>query len=76
MRLLGHRVSLRLHRIAFTFRAVQSHLAIPERAEPDTALNRTKSVAAPDYHTIHPAEPETGKFRIRMISGSIPPWSS
>ena len=28
--------------------SIQSQLAIPERAEPDTVLNRTKSVAAPD----------------------------
>ena len=55
---------------------IQSHLAIPERAEPDTALNRTKSMAALDSHTIHPVEPEKGKFRIRMISGGIPPWIS
>ena len=55
---------------------VQSHLAIPERAEPDTALNRTKFAAALDIRTIHPVEPEKGKFRIRMISRGIPPWSS
>ena len=52
---------------------VQSHHAIPERAEPDTALNQTKSMAALDGHTIHPIEPEKGKFRIRMISRGIPP---
>jgi len=46
---------------------------IPERAEPDTALNRTNSVADLDCHTIHPVEPEAGKFRIRIISRSIPP---
>ena len=28
--------------------SIQSQLAISERAEPDTVLNRTKSVAAPD----------------------------
>jgi len=52
---------------------IQSHLAIPERAELDTALSRTKSVAALDCHTIHPVEPEEGKFRICMISRGIPP---
>jgi len=37
------------------------------------ALNRTNSVAALECHTIHPAEPETGKFRIGMTSWIIPP---
>jgi len=48
-------------------------LAIPERAEQDTALNLTKSAVALDFHIIHPAEPERGRFWIRMISRGIPP---
>jgi len=35
------------------------------------ALNRTNSVAALEGNTIHPGEPEAGKFRIRMKSRSI-----
>jgi len=55
---------------------IRLNLALPERAEPDTALNRTNSVVATDCQIIHPVEPEASKFRIRMISWCIPPWSS
>jgi len=47
------------------------NLAIPECAEPDTALNQTKSVAALNCHTTHPVEPDEGKFQIRLISWGI-----
>jgi len=70
-----HNIKLgnKYNRTLFNKCEVQSHLAIPERAEPDTALNRTKFVAPPDCHAIHPVKPETGKSRIRMVSWSTPP---
>ncbi|RPA88714.1 hypothetical protein L873DRAFT_1824141, partial [Choiromyces venosus 120613-1] len=52
---------------------IQSHLTIPDRAEPDTSLNRKESLAPLNRHRISLVEPEKGRFRIRMIFLKNPP---
>ncbi|RPB02276.1 hypothetical protein L873DRAFT_1802220 [Choiromyces venosus 120613-1] len=55
--------------------SIQSHLTIPDRAEPDTSLNRKESLAPLNRHRISLVEPEKGRFRIRMIFLKTLPWS-
>ncbi|RPB05750.1 hypothetical protein L873DRAFT_536263 [Choiromyces venosus 120613-1] len=45
---------------------VQSHPAIPDRAEPDISLNRKNSTAAPSSHIKALVDPENRGIRIRI----------
>ncbi|RPB02721.1 hypothetical protein L873DRAFT_1801715 [Choiromyces venosus 120613-1] len=61
-----------LHYLLYT---VQSHLAIPERAEPDTSLNGKESLAPLCRHRISLLEKEKRRFRIHIIFLKTLPWS-
>ncbi|RPB02784.1 hypothetical protein L873DRAFT_1801815 [Choiromyces venosus 120613-1] len=61
-----------LHHLLYT---VQSHLAIPDRAKPDTSLNRKESLAPLSCHRISLLEKEKRRFRIRIILLKTLPWS-